>query len=179
MSASQSVTFVAASASVLIIMAYKAGIQGVKMQSTRHRMIRITTWSIAMSVWPVVWYSVATPDGCPHCSRVGLLWPYFLMSVEALGNMSADNGSFKIDPGPLTSVTFAIASMLGAIHDPIRARFFMAPILINLLFLLPTPTHVGTDDQNVIVNTIREILIVISIALVVSGIVYAPPKIDL
>ena len=71
------------------------------------------------------------------------------------------------------SLTFALASLTGALNDPVRLRFFLAPALINILFVLPTTLALAEDAQmKIVYDTAQRALVTCSAALVVSGIVY-------
>lgn len=135
---------------------------------------KITTWSVMMILWPSIWSHIATSDFCENCSKVGLFWPYFIMIMDiALYNKSFSN--ISIEPTTVAGITFGIASFVGAVNDPIKMRFFTYPILINLLFLLPT-FNVQRGDLKTVIETIQKICIVFSCALIVTGMTYKQPK---
>lgn len=142
----------------------------------REETLRATTWAVVLCMWPLLWRVVATCEGCDRCSSLILLWPYVIMASDLL--VGGQAARVHIEPGTLTSVTFAVAGMLGALRDPVRSRFFIAAIMINLLFVFPTPVALPASESKVVVESAQRALTTVSAALVASGVLYRKPVFD-
>ena len=83
--------------------------------------------------------------------------------------------SINVELGTTTSFAFTIAGMLGAISDPIRSRFFIAAILMNVMIAFPTVSF-PDDESRIIMETFQKSVVVMACGLIITGILYKKPK---
>lgn len=141
----------------------------------RLELLRLATWTCSLCIWPILWTYVATPDTCVTCSKVGLIWPYLLIILDMFIYTKDMRPSMNLELNTTTSFAFTIAGMLGAIGDPIRSRFFVAAILMNIMVAFPSVSF-PDDESRIVVETFQKSVVVMACGLIITGILYKKPK---
>ena len=144
----------------------------------RLELLRLMTWTSSLCIWPILWTHIATPETCITCSKAGLIWPYLLIIVDMFIYTKDMRPSVNIELSTTTSFAFTIAGMLGAISDPIRSRFFIAAILMNIMIAFPTISF-PDEESKLVLETFQKSVVVMACGLIITGILYKKPKFNL
>lgn len=153
-----SVLFVVVGACVYII----ANTHFMKKAETPRVCVRLnvlTVWTIAMIVWPLVWYNTIDEKYRTVESIPCLLWPLLLlgMDIASLKRSSYETQSqskrnlLAMDANTICSLTFAVSSVIGAQRHECCRKIFMYAIIACIAFVIPAPHSTSDSDMDTIV----------------------------
>lgn len=137
----------------------------------REHQFRITTWVVALLVWPWVWCRVATQ--CHPSAVVGLLWPYGVMAVDVWsgggdrhGGVEAD--AMVIEPQHVLSMCFACSGIVSAASNRRHMSLFMWPIVA----LLVTATAEPRGGLRRYYHVVRTVVTALCGGLLITGLLF-------
>ena len=144
----------------------------------KSRISAITAWSIALLLWPIIWYGIVGEKSDEIVSKVGLLWPIFIIVLDMIAlnrntyesAIQTKRSILSMDASTICSLTFAISSILGSKNNVCCSRIFMAAIVFCIAFVLPAPNIQYNAVETIIVESIQKAILAYAIGFIVTGI---------
>ena len=162
----------------VFIVAFGIYLQQGQTARIRARLSVLTTWSVAIAAWPLIFRYIVQEERHRLAALPGLLWPIFILSLDILAmrqhtyeaHVQSKRSLLSMDANAICSLTFAIASIIGAQKHKCCNRVFLFAVIGCIAFVMPSPhTSVNAVDT-MTVEAVQKAVLAYATGLLLTGI---------
>ena len=144
----------------------------------RARLSVLTIWMIAIVLWPVCWALILREERNETASLPGLMWPIFILTLDIVAmrqntyesHVQSKRSLLSMDANAICSLTFAIASIIGAQKHKCCNRIFLFAVLGCIAFVMPAPHTNMNAIETMTVEAVQKAVLAYATGLLLTGV---------
>lgn len=161
------------------VIAFSVHLQNGQTARIRARLSVLTTWIIAIAIWPFLYRFIVQEERHRLAALPGLLWPMLILVFDIMAmrqhtyeaHVQSKRSLLSMDANAICSLTFAIASIIGAQKHKCCNRVFLFAVIGCIAFVMPSPhTSINAVDT-MTVEAVQKAILAYATGLLLTGIV--------
>ena len=148
-------------------------------ENIKRKFIILKYKTIGILCWPIV-YSLVIPKEHEDSKKMipSFLWPYLMWGwdsyILANGLVSEKSSSqvvsVRFDPSTISSMTFALFSLLGGSSNSEYSYIFLYAVLLCIAFVFPNHNLAEGSDEDLLVESVQKTVLSWAIGMLFVGV---------
>jgi len=161
------------------IIAFGVHLQHGQTARVRARLSVLTTWTVAIALWPLLYRYIVQDERHRLAALPGLLWPIMILGLDIMAmrqhtyeaHVQSKRSLLSMDANAICSLTFAIASIIGAQKHKCCNRVFLFAVIGCIAFVMPSPHTSINSVDTMTVEAVQKAILAYATGLLLTGIV--------